>query len=64
MIKKELMFTFVSDGTAQAFQPFKPVYDPYEKKKRSQLDVMRDEVAFRNSPRCFIIDSTGHVFTK
>ncbi len=64
MIKKELMFTFVSDGTAHAFQPFKQVYDPNKKQKRHQLDVMRDEVAFRNSPRVFIIDNTGHVLTK
>lgn len=59
--KKELFFTFHSDGTAHSFAPFKNIYDPFEKKKRYQLDVFRDLVAFRDSPTVFILDNTGHV---
>lgn len=59
--KKELAFTIHSDGTYQSFAPFKNVYDPIEKKKRYQLDMFRDLVAFRDSPTVFILDNTGHV---
>lgn len=61
MNKKELLFTFHSDGTYHTFSALKSIYDPYEKRKRNQLDMMRDLVAFRDSPTVFIVDSTGHV---
>ncbi len=59
--KKELSFTFHSDGTYQSFSPFKNVYDPFERKKRYLLDMYRDLVKFRDSPSVFILDNTGHV---
>lgn len=58
---KELTFTFHSDGTYQSFSPFKNVYDPFERKKRSQLDMYRDLVKHRASKTVFILDNTGHV---
>lgn len=62
MIKKEIKFTFHSAGTYHVFAPFKMVYDGFiEKKKRTQLDMYRDMVTFRNDPTCFIVDNTGHV---
>lgn len=62
--KKELTFTFVSDGTAHAFSPFKSIICPYEKKKRYQLDIYRDIVAHRDSTRVYILDNTGNILSR
>lgn len=59
--KKTLFFTLVSDGTPHQFEAFKSIVCPFEKKKRYQLDVYRDMVAFRNSPRVYILDNTGNI---
>lgn len=63
MIKKELQFTYHSAGTYVTFSPFKNVVDPFEKRKRPQLDMYRDMVAFRNDPTVFILDNTGQILT-
>lgn len=59
MIKKELVFTFHSDGTYHSFNPFKQVYDTFAREKRHQLSMMRDLVVFRASPTVFILDNKG-----
>lgn len=59
--KKTLFFTLVSEGTPHQFEAFKTIVCPFEKKKRRQIDVYRDLVAFRDSPSVFIIDNTGNV---
>lgn len=59
--KKELSFTFVSDGTPYTFAPLKSVVCPFEKRKRYQIDIYRDLVKFRNSPTVYIIDNTGSI---
>lgn len=64
MIKKELTFTYFSDGTGFAFAPFNSVYDRAARKQRYMLDMYRDEVAFRNSPSVYILDNTGQPLTK
>lgn len=57
--KKELTFTLFNAGTPHHFSPFKTAICPYEKRKRSLLDIHRDFVAQRNSPSVFILDNTG-----
>lgn len=59
--KKELSFTLVNDGNTLDFAPFKQFICPYAKRTRYQLDFYRDFVAFRDSPRTFILDNTGQV---
>ena len=59
MIKKEMFFTFHSDGTYHPFNPFKQVYDTFAREKRPMLNMMRDIVAFRDSPTVFILDNKG-----
>ncbi|QDJ96302.1 hypothetical protein Xoosp13_115 [Xanthomonas phage Xoo-sp13] len=64
MIKKELIFTYHSDGTYFSFAPFKSVYDRQARKQRYQLDMYRDLVAERDSASVFILDNTGHELAK
>ncbi len=62
MIKKELVFTFFSDGTPHAFAPHKEINDPFTKKRRYQVELMLDEVKHRNSPTVFILDNKGYPY--
>ena len=62
--KKELLFSFVSDGTVHQFAAFKFIVCPYEKKKRHQLDMYRDMVEFRDSPTVYILDNTGNILPR
>lgn len=64
MIKKEMMFTFVADGTPMEFAAFKSVICPFDKKKKYQIDIYRELVAFRNSPTVYIIDNTGNILSR
>ena len=59
--RKDLFFTFVSDGTPHEFSAFNMMLCPFQQKKRYALDVYRDWVAHRNSPTVYIVDNTGKI---
>jgi hypothetical protein len=59
MSKKEILFTYFSDGNSIDFNPFSYTICPFQKNRRMMLDVYRDLVAFRASPTVFILDNTG-----
>lgn len=61
MIKKEIRYTFFSDGTPHSFNPNKPVYVAGSKERRTQLDLHKELVKFRQSPTVFILDNKGKV---
>lgn len=59
--RKDLFFTFVSDGTPHEFSAFSMMLCPFQQKKRYAMDVYRDWVAHRNSPTVYILDNTGNI---